>query len=141
MTTVIILAMVFVFVALRLWSVLGRRTGHEQPIAKPETVAPRTAAVALVKTEAAAAQGGGQTARDQKICPVTGADLGVAITGIAGPGGGSEEKPVGTVYLALARAGRADDHLVHLGGDRWQIQEHASQIALDLLRRSLLASE
>lgn len=72
---------------------------------------------------------------------VTGADLGVAITGIAGPGGGSEEKPVGTVYLALARAGRADDHLVHLGGDRWQVQEHASQIALDLVRRSLLASE
>lgn len=43
MTTLIILAMVFVFVALRLWSVLGRRTGHEQPIAKPDAVlAPRT---------------------------------------------------------------------------------------------------
>ena len=38
MSTIIILAMVFVFVALRLWSVLGRRTGHEQPLAKPESV-------------------------------------------------------------------------------------------------------
>ncbi|WP_174273263.1 Tim44/TimA family putative adaptor protein [Sphingomonas bacterium] len=38
MSTIIILAMVFVFVALRLWSVLGRRTGHEQPLAKPEHV-------------------------------------------------------------------------------------------------------
>ena len=38
MTTLIVLALVFVFVALRLWSVLGRRTGHEQPIAKPESV-------------------------------------------------------------------------------------------------------
>jgi len=37
-TTLIVLALVFVFVALRLWSVLGRRTGHEQPIAKPESV-------------------------------------------------------------------------------------------------------
>ena len=38
MSTIIILALVFVFVALRLWSVLGRRTGHEQPLAKPESV-------------------------------------------------------------------------------------------------------
>jgi predicted lipid-binding transport protein (Tim44 family) len=37
-TTLIVLALVFVFVALRLWSVLGRRTGHEQPVAKPESV-------------------------------------------------------------------------------------------------------
>jgi len=37
-TTLIVLALVFVFVALRLWSVLGRRTGHEQPIVKPEGV-------------------------------------------------------------------------------------------------------
>ena len=38
MTTLIVLALVFVFVALRLWSVLGRRTGHEQQIVKPESV-------------------------------------------------------------------------------------------------------
>ncbi|WP_116090556.1 Tim44/TimA family putative adaptor protein [Sphingomonas crusticola] len=38
MTTLIVLALVFVFVALRLWSVLGKRTGHEQTLAKPESV-------------------------------------------------------------------------------------------------------
>lgn len=38
MTSLIVLALVFVFVALRLWSVLGRRTGHEQPLVKPESV-------------------------------------------------------------------------------------------------------
>ncbi|HWI85536.1 MAG TPA: Tim44/TimA family putative adaptor protein [Sphingomonas sp.] len=38
MTALIVLALVFVFVALRLWSVLGRRTGHEQTVAKPESV-------------------------------------------------------------------------------------------------------
>ncbi len=45
MTTLVVLALVFVFVALRLWSVLGRRTGHEQPLAKPESV-PTVRAVA-----------------------------------------------------------------------------------------------
>ncbi|UAK24224.1 Tim44/TimA family putative adaptor protein [Sphingomonas nostoxanthinifaciens] len=54
MTTLIILAMVFVFVALRLWSVLGRRTGHEQPMAKADAVlAPRTPAVSVPTTEPA----------------------------------------------------------------------------------------
>lgn len=48
MTTLIILAMVFVFVALRLWSVLGRRTGHEQPIIKSDPVlAPRSAPLSV----------------------------------------------------------------------------------------------
>lgn len=48
MTTLIVLALVFVFVALRLWSVLGTRTGHEQPLAKPveRPVGPRTVPVA-----------------------------------------------------------------------------------------------
>ncbi len=42
MTTIVILAMVFLFVAFRLWSVLGRRTGHEQTIARPAEAAPAT---------------------------------------------------------------------------------------------------
>jgi predicted lipid-binding transport protein (Tim44 family) len=50
-TTLIILALVFVFVALRLWSVLGRRTGHEQPIAKAESV-PTVRSVALKTADA-----------------------------------------------------------------------------------------
>lgn len=54
MTTIVVLALVFVFVALRLWSVLGNRTGHEQPLAKPveRPAAPR--AVPLIGSEPAA---------------------------------------------------------------------------------------
>jgi predicted lipid-binding transport protein (Tim44 family) len=51
-TTLIILAMVFVFVALRLWSVLGRRTGHEQPMPKADAVlAPRSTPVSVPSTD------------------------------------------------------------------------------------------
>lgn len=46
MVEIILLAMVFLFVGLRLWSVLGRRTGHEQPIAKPVEVQPSPAKIA-----------------------------------------------------------------------------------------------
>ena len=53
MTTLIILAMVFVFVALRLWSVLGRRTGHEQPMPKADHVlVPRAAQPSVPQTDA-----------------------------------------------------------------------------------------
>ena len=55
MTTLIILAMVFVFVALRLWSVLGRRTGHEQPLPKADTLLTPRPRVALPDAEAASA--------------------------------------------------------------------------------------
>lgn len=56
MTTLIVLAMVFVFVALRLWSVLGRRTGHEQPLAKADAVLnPRTAALTVPSTDSSPA--------------------------------------------------------------------------------------
>jgi nicotinamide-nucleotide amidase len=64
--------------------------------------------------------------------------LGVGITGIAGPGGGTEEKPVGTVYVALASPGRTKDRLVHLPGDREAIRFYASQIALDMVRMYFL---
>ena len=63
-----------------------------------------------------------------------GADVAVAITGIAGPGGGSEEKPVGTVHIALAAPGGTKERLVHLPGDREGIRFYASQIALDMVR-------
>lgn len=60
--------------------------------------------------------------------------LGVGITGIAGPSGGSEEKPVGTVHIALAAANGTKERLVHLPGDREGIRFYASQIALDMVR-------
>jgi len=68
----------------------------------------------------------------------TGAHLGLGITGIAGPGGATETKPVGLVYIALA----ADSELISreylFSGSRLQIKERASQSALDLIRRFLL---
>jgi len=64
-----------------------------------------------------------------------GATLGIGITGIAGPSGGSPEKPVGLVYIALADANGARDRVLRFPGDRERIRWHASQAALDMLRR------
>jgi nicotinamide-nucleotide amidase len=72
-------------------------------------------------------------------------DYGLAITGIAGPGGGSEQKPVGTVHLALSGAlsGSAAEppthRLLRLPGDRQRVRRLTSQWALDLIRKRLLA--
>jgi len=63
-----------------------------------------------------------------------GSTLGVGITGIAGPTGGSEEKPVGTVHIALSHAGGAKERGVRFPGDREAIRWHASQLALDMVR-------
>jgi len=67
-----------------------------------------------------------------------GTDFGVSITGIAGPGGGTEEKPVGTVFIGLSYAAGTEHRRVKLPGDRNLIRWRASQAALDMLRRRLL---
>jgi nicotinamide-nucleotide amidase len=68
-----------------------------------------------------------------------GSDYGIGVTGVAGPGGGSEEKPVGTVHLALAGPDGTTDHRkVRFPGDRERVRWHASQLALEMLRRRLL---
>ena len=63
-----------------------------------------------------------------------GSTLGVGITGVAGPGGGSEEKPVGTVHIALANATGARERALRLPGDREMVRLQASQAALDMVR-------
>jgi nicotinamide-nucleotide amidase len=63
-----------------------------------------------------------------------GSTFGVGITGIAGPGGGSEEKPVGTVHIALAHSGGINERGVRFPGDRESIRFQASQVALDMVR-------
>jgi nicotinamide-nucleotide amidase len=65
-------------------------------------------------------------------------DFGLAVTGIAGPGGGSEEKPVGLVYIALSDDAHTEHRKIILPGDRQLIRWRASQAALDLLRRRLI---
>jgi nicotinamide-nucleotide amidase len=63
--------------------------------------------------------------------------LGIGITGVAGPGGGSEEKPVGLVYVALADASETQVVERRFNGDRRRIRWFATQLALDMLRRRL----
>ena len=69
-----------------------------------------------------------------------GSTLGVGITGIAGPGGGSEEKPVGTVHVAVSHAGGVKERGVRFPGDREAIRWHAAQLALDMVRIHFLYS-
>ena len=66
-------------------------------------------------------------------------DVGVGVTGIAGPGGGNAEKPVGTVAVAVVMPGAARSRLFRFGGAREQVKFQASQAALDMVRRVLLA--
>jgi nicotinamide-nucleotide amidase len=74
-----------------------------------------------------------------------GVEYGVGITGVAGPGGGTPEKPVGTVHVAVAGPADADggDGVNHralrLPGDRERVRRFSAQIALEMLRRRLLA--
>jgi nicotinamide-nucleotide amidase len=65
-------------------------------------------------------------------------DFGLAVTGIAGPGGGTPEKPVGLVFIALADDAHTEHRRLMIPGDRHLIRTRASQAALDLLRRRLI---
>ncbi|MGH9659236.1 MAG: nicotinamide-nucleotide amidohydrolase family protein, partial [Bryobacteraceae bacterium] len=67
----------------------------------------------------------------------TGSTYGVAITGVAGPGGGSERTPVGLVHVALADPQGARGVHRQFLGDRARIRQFSVQMALDLLRRQM----
>jgi len=84
-----------------------------------------------VSPEVAAALADGAIAR-------FGAQLGIGITGVAGPGGGSEDKPVGMVCLSVAHAGgERIDRTLQLPGDRAMVRERTTTAAMHLLRRLL----
>ncbi|HEV2490172.1 MAG TPA: competence/damage-inducible protein A, partial [Candidatus Acidoferrales bacterium] len=68
----------------------------------------------------------------------TGATLGLGVTGIAGPGGGSPDKPVGLVHIAIADENGPRESAFHFPGDRDRIRRQASQAALDMVRRHFL---
>jgi nicotinamide-nucleotide amidase len=69
----------------------------------------------------------------------TGATYAVSITGVAGPDGGTEEKPVGLVYVGIAGPGGVAVTQRRFLGDRERIRVFTTQAALDLLRRQLIA--
>jgi nicotinamide-nucleotide amidase len=68
----------------------------------------------------------------------TGATLGLGVTGIAGPAGATDTKPVGRVYIALSDGQKCDSFERNFRGDRTRVREWASTQALDLVRRKLM---
>lgn len=68
----------------------------------------------------------------------SGADIGLSVSGIAGPNGGSDEKPVGTVWLAWGTKNKIHTHQFYFPGSRIFFQKIVSALALDLIRRELL---
>ncbi len=84
-----------------------------------------------VSAETAAAMASGIRER-------AGTDYAISVTGIAGPDGGTDEKPVGTVFIGYSDAGGTKTIKMTLPGDRYLIRWRSSQAALDYLRRQLL---
>jgi nicotinamide-nucleotide amidase len=68
------------------------------------------------------------------------ADLAIAVSGIAGPGGGSLEKPVGTVWIAWGSQNNLQSQCLLLPFPRRYFQQYVAHISLDLIRRQLLNS-
>jgi nicotinamide-nucleotide amidase len=71
------------------------------------------------------------------ICERSGSACGLAVTGIAGPDGGTPQKPVGTVFFGVAVQGTVTSRRFSFTGDRVAVKWQSAQTALDLLRRSL----
>jgi len=81
-----------------------------------------------------------QTAQEmaEGICKASGADIGVSVTGIAGPDGGTKEKPVGLVFVGVCYLGTTTTHELHLIGTRSKIRQAAVLHALNDVRKRLL---
>jgi len=74
----------------------------------------------------------------ERVRALAGSDLGVSVSGIAGPGGGTPEKPVGTVWMALSGPSGTRAVVHRLSGDRHQVKRAAAFHALDLVRRACI---
>jgi len=70
---------------------------------------------------------------------IAGVEVGVGVTGIAGPDGGSEQKPVGTVFIGISTPGGDDVRKFRFAGNRRVVRERSAQTALDMVRRALTA--
>lgn len=68
------------------------------------------------------------------------AAVGLAITGVAGPGGGTADKPVGTVWIAVDVRGDTQPRLLRMWGDRDEIRQRSAQWTMELLRQRLVSS-
>jgi nicotinamide-nucleotide amidase len=66
------------------------------------------------------------------------ASIGLAVSGVAGPEGGTEDKPVGSVWIAWGEPGRVQSRCFHLPMSRTAFQKSATAIAMDLVRREVL---
>jgi nicotinamide-nucleotide amidase len=93
---------------------------------------------ALLMTDGAVSEAVAVSMAEGARC-VGATDIGIGVTGVAGPGGGSDERPVGTVCIGVAGPGSEREvRTVQFPGDRAMIRRQATQAALDLLRRVLL---
>lgn len=91
-----------------------------------------------VRTETIAAYGAvsGKVAAEMErgVRRVTGAEVGVAITGVAGPDGGTPDKPVGTVWIAVGAGDRSRVERFHFEGARPEIRDASVEAALEMIR-------
>lgn len=71
----------------------------------------------------------------------SGSDIGIVTTGIAGPGGGTEEKPVGLVYIGLYYKGKVKAYRYVFNGNRSEVRRRATVTALDKVRRAILQDD
>lgn len=104
------------------------------PLAKEEVLGVPSAVLAKhgpVSAAAAKAMAAGARVR-------AGTSLGLAVTGVAGPGGGAVGRPVGTVFMGLAEGSQCWSQRFYFQGGRWKIKTLATTVALDWLRRYLV---
>ena len=77
----------------------------------------------------------------QGIRQIAGVDIGLSTTGIAGPTGGSSDKPIGLVWIGYSDLTGTSAYKFNFGDGRIRVKERAAQAAMDLVRRKILKIE